>query len=193
LRKQSPPVNAASSIKASASLSHARALRAIGESLEIKGISCFDLEKSAENYIVRPTDRASARGAEAKFIKKVAEIVRRLQKSQKEQPNPKTSAQQLCYTPLDVSLLTSEQRTRHGKVNAMPDAHKLSQVLRLVGDDLDRKEACAFILSVSHASVSVWYENNDGHRKHEIFTIQNLYDRAVRMYLRRTIRHRSMD
>ena len=192
LRKQLPPVNAASPIKGSPSLSYARALRAIGESLETKGISCFDLEKSAENYIVRPTDRASATGAEAKFIKKVAEIVRRFQKSQKAQPNP-TTAQQLCYTPLDVSRLTSEQRARHGKVNAMPDAHKLSQILRLVGDDLDRKEARAFTLSVSHASVSVWYANNDGHRKHESFTIQNLYDRAVRMYLRRTMLHRSMD
>jgi hypothetical protein len=189
LRKQLPPVKDPAPVKASAGLSYAHALRAIGESLETKDISCFDLEKSAENYIVRPTDKASARLAEANIIKKVAELARRFHKSQKEQPD----AAVLCYTPLDVSLLASEQQTRHGRVNVMPDAHKLSQVLRLVGDDLDRKEARTFTVSVSHASIAVWYENNEGHKKHETFTIQNLYDRAVRMYLRRTMRRRRMD
>jgi hypothetical protein len=191
LRKPLPPVNdpSPSPIKASVSLSYAHALRAIGESLETKDISCFDLEKTAENYIVRPTDRVSAREAEANFIKKVAPLARRLQKSPKEQPAPAI----LCYTPRDVSQLNNEQQARHGQVNAMPDAHKLSQILRLVGDDLDRKEARVFTVSVSHASISVWYENNEGHRKHESFTIQNLYDRAVRMYLRRTMRRRRVD
>jgi hypothetical protein len=38
----------------------------------------------------------------------------------------------------------TDQQSQHRGVNVMADAHKLPQVLRVVGDYLDRKEASAF-------------------------------------------------
>ena len=69
----------------------------------------------------------------------------------------------------------------------MPDARKLAQVLRVLGDFLDRKEAVTFTVSVSGHSLSVAYETGHGVQQ-ESFTIENLYDRAVQMYLRRSKR-----
>jgi hypothetical protein len=74
----------------------------------------------------------------------------------------------------------------------MADAHKLAQVLRVVGDYLDRKEASAFTVSMFVHLLSVAYETGSGHQINESFTTENLYDRAVHMYLRRSKRHESV-
>ena len=80
----------------------------------------------------------------------------------------------------------TEQQSQHRGVNVMADAHKLAQVLRVVGDYLDRKEASAFTVSISGHLLSVAYETGSGHQINESFTTENLYDRAVHMYLRRS-------
>jgi hypothetical protein len=67
----------------------------------------------------------------------------------------------------------------------MPDAHKLAQILRMVGYYLDRREASAFTIFVSSHLLIVWYETSGGHQQRESFTAENLYDLAVHMYLRR--------
>ena len=67
----------------------------------------------------------------------------------------------------------------------MPDAHKLTQILRVVGYYLDRKEARAFTILLSSHSLIVSYETIGAHRQRESFTVENLYDLAVHMYLRR--------
>ena len=95
----------------------------------------------------------------------------------------------LTYKLSDILLLESEQRSHYSKANVMPGANKLAQVLRVIGDQLDRKEACAFTISMSRDAVSVWYETSGGHQTHEKFTVENLYDLAVHMYLRRSKRY----
>jgi hypothetical protein len=173
-------------MKATPPLSYAQSLRVIGESLEAQGISKFDLEKHGENYMLRVVTNQPA--TEGSFLKKIAQRLLRVDISAKEPADPAAVAQSRCYTPSDISRLATQQQSRHGGLNAMPDAYKLAQVLRVVGDHLDRKEACAFTVSVSGHSLSVAYETGSGHQIHENFTIENLYDRAVRMYLRRSKR-----
>ena len=173
-------------MKATPPLSYAQSLRVIGESLEAQGISKFDLEKHGENYMLRVVTNQPA--TEGSFLKKIAQRLLRVGISAKEPADPAAAAQSRCYTPSDISRLATQQQSRHGGLNAMPDAYKLAQVLRVVGDHLDRKEACSFTVSVSGHSLSVAYETGSGHQIHENFTIENLYDRAVRMYLRRSKR-----
>ena len=50
------------------------------------------------------------------------------------------------------------------------------------------KEATAFTVSLSSHLLSVAYETGNGHKINESFTTENLYDRAVHMYLRRSKR-----
>ena len=173
-------------MKATPPLSYAQSLRVIGESLEAQGISRFDLEKHGQNYMLRVVTSQPA--TEESFLKKIAQRLLRVGISAKEPAVSAAVAQSRCFTPSDISRLATQQQSRHGGLNAMPDAYKLAQVLRVVGDHLDRKEACAFTVSASGQSLSVAYETGSGHQRDENFTIENLYDRAVQMYLRRSKR-----
>ena len=166
-------------------LSYAQSLRAIGESLETRGISTFDLEKHGENYMLQVL--ASQPAAGRSFLKKIAQLLGRADKSAREPSDSTVRSRTLCYTPSDISRLVTEQQSRHGGLNVVPDAYKLGQVLRVLGDHLDRKEAAAFTISVSGHSLSVAYETSGGIQQ-ESFTIENLYDHAVQMYLRRSKR-----
>jgi hypothetical protein len=157
------------------SLSYSESLRAIGDSLDVLGISTFDLEKQGDDYIVRPTGSTTKKN----FLNRIGE---RLKESRKSDKPP---SEQLRYTPLDISRLASKQQSQHRKADVMPDAHKLAQILRIVGYRLDRKEACAFTISVFNHLLIVWYETSGGHQQRESFTLENLYDLAVHMYLRR--------
>jgi len=173
-------------MKATPPLSYAQSLRAIGESLEAQGISRFDLEKHGQNYMLRVVTSQPA--TEGSFLKKIAQRLLRVGISAKEPADSAAVAQSRCYTPSDISRLATQQQSRHRGLNAMPDAYKLAQVLRAVGDHLDRKEACAFTVSGSGQSLSVAYETGSGRQIHENFTTENLYDCAVQMYLRRSKR-----
>jgi hypothetical protein len=158
------------------SFSYSESLRAIGDSLDVLGISTFYLEKQADNYIVRPTTGSTTKKT---FLKRIAEKLKGSRKPDKQ------SSQPLCYTPTDISRVAGDQQWQHRKTNIMPDAHKLAQLLRVVGFHLDRKEASAFTISMSSDLLIVWYETSGGHQQRESFTLENLYDLAVHMYLRR--------
>jgi hypothetical protein len=165
----------------STSLSYAQSLRAIGVSLEVLGISSFNLEKYGEDYIARVIASEPTRGKS--FRKRIAGILRWSHNSDKKPPDF------LTYARSDIIWLDNEQRSQCGKANVMPDTHKLAQVLRVIGDQLDRKEASTFTISMARDAVSVWYETSDGHQTRDNFTVENLYDFAVYMYLRRSNRY----
>jgi hypothetical protein len=172
------------------SFSYAQSLRTIGESLGALGISTFDLENHGEDYLLRVIASEPAR--EGGFLKRIAQMLWRSHNSDREPSDPAVRAQTLCYTASDISRLMTEQQLQHGRANVLPDAHKVSQVLRVLGDHLDRKEARTFTVSLSGHSLSVAYETGSGHQIKESFTFENLYDRAVHMYLRRSKRHESV-
>src|SRR5262249_20262186 len=137
-------------MKAPPPLSYAQSLRVIGEALETKGIVKFDLEKHGENYMLRVvTSEPALRvvtnqlATEGSSLKKIAQRLLRVGISAKEPADSAVVAQSRCFTPSDIFRLATQQQSRHGGLNAMPDAYKLAQVLRVVGDHLDRKEACA--------------------------------------------------
>jgi len=166
----------------STSLTYAQSLRVIGVSLEVLGISSFNLEKYGEDYVVHTTGSEPTRGKS--FGKRIAGILLRWSHNSDKKPSDL-----LTYTLSDILRLDSEQRLQYSKTNVMPDAHKLAQILRVIGDHLDRKEACAFTIFMSSDAVSVWYKTSVGHQARESFTVENLYDLAVHMYLRRSKRY----
>jgi hypothetical protein len=157
------------------SLSYSESLRAIGHSLEVSGVSTFGLEKQGNDYIVRPAGSTTKNN----FLNRIAEVLKRPRNPSEQSSEP------LCYTPSDILRLTGQQQSQHRKADAMPDAHKLAQILRMVGYYLDRKEARTFTIFVSGHLLMVWYETSGGHQKRESFNLENLYDLAVHMYLRR--------
>ncbi|HEY7316938.1 MAG TPA: hypothetical protein VIE89_05130 [Candidatus Binatia bacterium] len=165
-------------------LSYAESLRAIGVSLETRGISTFELEKRRENYGLQVIASQPAMGS---FLKKIAQLLGIANNSVRRPSTSTVPSETLSYTPSDIARLVTEQQSRHGGSNVMPNTYKLGQVLRVIGDYLDHKEAYAFTISVSGHSISVAYETSRGIEQ-ETFTIENLYDHAVHMYLRRSQR-----
>ncbi len=160
-------------------LSYAQSLRVIGQALEALSIDTFELEKRGEEYIVR-VERSKSAGKlswEESFLKSIAEKIWGSDDSAKEIANPAR------FASSDVDRLEAEGRSKRGKPTAMPDTKNLSLGLRVLGDYLDGKEARDFAISWSTHLVTVSYDH-----KQESFTPQNLYDRGVNMYLRRSNR-----
>lgn len=69
------------------------------------------------------------------------------------------------------------------------DTYEISSGLRVVGAYLDKQRAVAFSVWWSTESVTVRYNMVAGAPKETNFTLQNLQDLKVGMYLRRSSRH----
>jgi hypothetical protein len=147
--------------------------------LETLGINAFTLEKDGDKYVVRDW--------ETSFLKSVADEVWRTDDF-RQMPLPQEKSENLLiYTNSDAERLEIEGRSRRGS-NESPDTHTISSGLRLVGDYLDKKGAITFDISWSMKLVKVKFEATSGGPKETIFTMQNLKDLAVVMYLRRSKR-----
>jgi len=79
-------------------------------------------------------------------------------------------------------------KAQHGEASVMPNAYRLSQLLRVVGDHLDRKNARVFDVSVSGQTLCLTYKSTVGEEIRKRFNTRNLYDLAIHMYLRRSQR-----
>lgn len=171
-----------------ASLTYARSLRAIGHSLELLGVRCFEIQKNGEEYLVRVTPEPARKGGSVwKAVKRVARIVGAGHCDDTESSSTETLGQQLRYTTSDICHLDEQAKSRRRRVNIMPNAFNLSQNLRVIGGYLDRKAARAFNISVSRRCIAVWDESSVG-RHRETFDVANIYDRAIHMCLQRSNR-----
>jgi hypothetical protein len=154
----------------------AQSLRVIGQALEVLRINAFALEKKGEKYIVR--------NWELSFLKSITDKVWGTGDSDQMPFTPQESSDLLVYTSSDTERLETGGRSRRG-ANENPDTYNISSGLRVLGDYLDRKRAVAFDIWWSIESVRVRYETSAGGLNKAIFTLQNLQDLGVSMYLRR--------
>ena len=154
--------------------SYAQSLRVIGQALETLRINVFALEKREEKYIVRDW--------EPSFLESIAEGPSGLDDADAISEN---SNDLLVYSPSDAERLETSGRLRRGS-NGHQDTFKLSSGLRLVGDYLDKKRAVAFDLWWSNEAVRIKYEPLAGGFEERNFTVQNLRDLGIGMYLRRS-------
>jgi hypothetical protein len=159
-----------------ATLSYSQSLRVIGQALEALRIDTFTLENRGGTYIVR--------NWEPSFLKSITEKVWGPGDSDKILLNPRREpTEPLIYTSSDTNRLEALGRSRRGSDSGQ-QRHNLSLALRVVGDYLDRHRAVAFDISWVRHSVTVKYQSPaDGHKEAN-FTVQNLHDLGVGMYLR---------
>lgn len=165
---------------AAETLSYAQSLRVIGQDLQGLGIGSFELDKSGDQFMVRmSSDEPAPRSRKFTFLDRVVGRSRGSETSARRIANP------IQFSRSKILWSDNENRLKRSEANAMPDARNLSLVLRVVGDYLDRKGIGDFAILWSRDSVKVSYG-----KKVESFTIQDLYDLGVRMYLRRSNRLR---
>ena len=160
--------------------SYAQSLRAIGQALERLRINAFALQKNGENYIVSKW--------EPSFLKNISAKVWGTGGRDQTPLTAQECRNSLVYSSSDTKRLQTYGRSRRGS-NVNQNTYNVSLGLRVVGDYLDKKRAVAFDIWWSIESVRVRYETPAGGSKETTFTVQNLQDLGVGMYLRRSSRH----
>jgi len=160
--------------------SYAASLRVIGQALESLRITSFVLAKDGDKFIVR--------NWEPSFLKNIADNVWPLGDSHQRSFTNKESTDLLVYDGSDTERLETIGRARRGS-KEIQNSYKISSGLRVLGDYLDKQRAIAFDIWWSTESVTVKYKTAAGTAKETNFTVQNLHDLGVGMYLRRSSRH----
>jgi len=161
-------------------LTNAQSLRVIGQQLAGLGFNSFEVEKTGDDYVVQlHRGEAIGKSRTNAFPNSVSQEIRRSAESTTRNPNP------IHLRPAQILQADNENRSQRHQPTAMPDPYKLSTLLRVLGDYLDRKEADQFAIEFDSASLTVKYG-----QKSESLRIDTLYDLGVHMYLRRSNRRR---
>ena len=163
---------------AAVTLSYAQALRVIGQNLIPLGIDSFELAKWGDDYIVwEHGGFARDQSAKQTFFKKVTRKIVGHADSEREVLN------RIYFSNVEIFNSDIEQQAKRRISDSPSDLRDLSFVLRVLGGYLDRKAAREFTISWSMNSIKLRYD-----QKEENFTLQNLYDFGISMYLKRSDR-----
>ena len=167
---------------------YAKSLRAIGQSLEIVHVEAFDLDKKGDAYVVRsesltPTALWILRNS---ITEKIGDSPGFNPKS-----TPSTDGDGWRrYDALDISRLDAQGRKkrRSHSFAQMREAHKVSNLLRTLGEHLDIIDVSAFNISWTPDFVSVDYQTADGQRARKDFSAEKLRQLSLHMRFRRSTR-----
>ena len=164
-------------------MAHSVSLRAIGQSLEIAKVAAFDLERDGSDYILRSDS-----------LTKTGEWILRNTLSTNDfvAGSARQTARNrvLRFSPHDIVRIDAEGRKRR-RNPAPPDTQKptgLSQLLRTLGDHLDRTEANEFYISWKPDAVFVDYQPAGGQADRRTFTPEKLQQLGSHSRFRRSHR-----
>ena len=168
-------------------MSHAKSLRAIGQSLESLGVVAFVMEKNGRNYVVRSDSLSDIADLDSKkdLTEKVWDLA-----SGRRASRLMGNDGSLRYDPPYISWLDAQGRKRRRRrVSAQATGTmKVSQLLRTVGKHLDRVEPHAFSIQWTKDAVFVDYQLADGQTMREILSVDKLRELTVRSRVRRARR-----
>ena len=161
---------------------HAKSLRAIGQYLVTLPIQAFEIEKTGNDYVVRTASLSPT----AQWIFK--ESPNEVSDSPTRTKKPSSNDRSMRYETLDIVRLDAQGRKKRRKhsFSQTRGAKTLSQLLRTVGEHLDRIEVSAFTVSWSTDSVSVDYQRAEGGREREDFTLKQVRELGLHMQLHRS-------
>lgn len=175
---------------------YAQPLRAIGQALEILNIQGFEMKPAGDDFLLRgsvlsagePLASAQSGPGEMRTLiwGHVPESVETSRGKYDFNRPDVVSEIELHYTLQDVERFEKEGRERRGKSEKDADAPSLSQALRCIGEYLNQKRARLVKVARESESLTVEYETSLGSQLRESFTVKDIYDLWVRMYLQRT-------
>jgi hypothetical protein len=150
-------------------MAHAKSLRVIGQSLETAKLQAFELETDGPNYVLRSDSLTAA----SEWILRHA---LRPNDFSKQSARQSTVSRSMRFALADISRL-DDQAQKQRRVNSAPHKQtyqRLSQLLRALGDQLDRTEVNSFHISWTSNSASVDFQSMDGQRDSRTFTAEKL-------------------
>ena len=175
---------------------YARHLRAIGQDLENLHLSTFNLEYVGDAYLVWVRSEGEV---EANPVLRISKNrLRKLWRNKMpalpighEEPDQRSQSEtgrRLRYSVRELDRIEREQRARRRRQSGSADGHRLSQLLRTVGDLVNQRGERLLGIAWQELSVSVVVETPTGRKEIDVFRPDNLYDLWVRMYLKRDSR-----
>lgn len=161
-------------------MAYAQSLRVIGQSLDAARLANFELENDGKSYLMRSDSLTQT----SEWILRNAV---RENESSAEMSQSTTVDRWLRFSQAVVSRLDAQGQRRRSGSSARSEASKgISQLLRTLGDHLDRAEARAFRISWSPLSVSVDYQRVNGADDSRTFTVEKLQELSSRTKFRRS-------
>jgi hypothetical protein len=149
-------------------MAHSKSLRVIGQSLENVNIPAFDLEADGPNYVVK-SDSLTEMGERV--------LCRALSRNDfaERTTRKSTVTRSVQFSPADISQLDKQRWQQRRRNSSQRNAYgRLSQLLRTLGDHLDRIKASAFQICWVPDSVSVYFQFSDGQCDSRTFTFEKL-------------------
>lgn len=149
--------------------SYGEDFRSIGQALEAKNVSSFELKRLGDWYVLQgvPPGTGSVRSKLHKF---------------KLRFRGGSDAESLTLALSDVEELSRQGKTKRSIPGRMADFHRLSNTLRTIGAYLESKQAKFIELKVRPLTVTLSYKDNDGQQQVEDRTIRSFYNLSVELY-----------
>jgi hypothetical protein len=160
---------------------YAKSLRVIGQWLETASVTTFELEKCGNYYVVW-TDYLTEAG------QWILQNALDNHDFSTQITGPSTANRAFCFCATDITRLDARsQKKRRNHSSSVTQASKLlSQLLRTLGDHLDRTEVRTFHISWTPDSISIDYQTPDGQRDSRIFTREKLQGLCLHTRFRRS-------
>ena len=135
-------------------------LRAIGQALEARDISVFDLKRLAGNYIIECEPEQTG------FLRsKVRHWLRRL----------RGDSELLTFDIADLEKLSEAGRAKRSKWGQLTNFHTVSNTLRTIGAYLDANEGQLVELHKRRISITLSYRDKEGQQRDEDRSISSFY------------------
>jgi hypothetical protein len=137
-------------------------LRAIGQALEARDISVFELKRVEDLYVIEGVpDQADS------LDSKVRQWLRRLHRHSTNAP--------MILGAVDVEQFSQAGRAKRSKPGQLTDFRTVSNILRTVGAYLDSKEVELLMLQKRRISITLSYRDKTGREQQEDRSISSFY------------------
>ena len=149
-----------------------RHLRAIGQSLEQYRISVFELESKKEAYVVSGTSERPA---------SLVGAIRAWGRG-----DPTDGRRTFTFGLPDIERLERLGKAKRERPGRLPDFYNVSSLLRTVGAYLEGRRARLLQIQKHPLTVTVLYQEENGHPHVEDRTIASFYDFFIEQYGKRS-------
>jgi hypothetical protein len=172
-------------------MNYAKILQVVGQKLEPLRPETYEVVCYGNCHLVRcrVKEDSQDKKEEEKKVRGLSAFLRLWREPQNssvgEKPNEGTSMNvEFLYSPEELDRQYEERKAANDDPNAMPDPYSLSNILRAVGEFLDRKPGIKLLFACSHGQeIVILYETRDGARNLEQYPISTIYEFWIKRYV----------
>jgi hypothetical protein len=166
--------------------SYARTLRTLGHVLELQRIVACNLTVDNHIYTIKGTALPSEKSRWS-LLRSMRKIFTR--GYEPPQPDLITNRIELRYSLQDIRALETQVRDRRGASPDIPDPLSMSQLLRVIGGFLDKRDDEELLgITIDDRWVTITHVSRDHRLLKTTHDIEYFYDLWVKMYLQRSSR-----